>query len=124
MTDMEAGTRVGPYEIVARLGQDGMGTVYSARDTRLNRLVAIKVLADGFQDRFQREAQTISALNHPNICTLYDIGPDYLVMEFVDGVPPKGPVSLDEAVRLGGQIASALEAAHDCGILHRDLKPA
>jgi serine/threonine protein kinase len=124
MADVEPGARFGPYEIIARLGQGGMGTVYRARDTRLNRQVAIKFLADGFQSRFQREAEAISALNHPNICKLYDVGPDYLVMEHVDGEPLKGPVTADEALRLGAQIAGALEAAHQRGILHRDLKPA
>jgi len=124
MDVIEPGTRFGPYEIVARLGEGGMWAVYSARDTRLNRLVAIKVLAEAFQSRFRREAETIAALNHPNICTLYDVGPDYLVIEYVDGVPLAGPVVPDEAVRLGAQIAGALEAAHERGILHRDLKPA
>ncbi len=101
-----------------------MGEVYKAHDSRLRRDVAIKVSAARFNERFEREARAIAALNHPNICTLYDIGPDYLVMELVDGSPPKGPLPLDEVLRIAGQIAAALEAAHEKGIIHRDLKPA
>ena len=101
-----------------------MGDVYRATDTRLGRTVAIKLLKPAHADRFQREALAIAALNHPHICTLYDAGPDYLVMEYVDGVPVHGPIAPAEAVRLGLQIAAALEAAHARGIVHRDLKPA
>jgi len=101
-----------------------MGAVYKARDTRLDRTVAIKKSGAAFSERFEREAQAIAALNHPHICQLYDIGPDYLVMELVDGKPLVGPVPAAEAVRYAIQIADALDAAHRKGITHRDLKPA
>ena len=101
-----------------------MGDVWKARDTRLDRLVAIKCCRHEFSDRFLREARAVASLNHPNICTLFDVGPDYLVMEYIEGVPPRGPLSPAEAVRLALGIASALEAAHAQGITHRDLKPA
>ena len=101
-----------------------MGEVYRARDPRLNRDVAIKVSRDQFSDRFDREARTVAALNHPNICHLYDVGPNYLVMELVEGETLKGPLPLDEALKIADQIALALEAAHEKGIIHRDLKPA
>ena len=123
------GVRLGPYEIVALLGAGGMGEVYKARDTRLDRTVAIKVLpAPVAHDsdrlgRFEHEARAIASLNHPHICQLYDIGPGYLVLEYIDGEPLRGPVAASEAVRQAFQIARALEAAHDRGILHRDLKP-
>src|SRR5712671_6653512 len=91
-------TRLGPYEILAPLAAGGMGEVYKARDTRLNRLVAIKVAQERFSERFAREARAVAALNHPNICQLYDVGPDYLVMEYVDGAPLKGPVPVQKAV--------------------------
>jgi serine/threonine protein kinase len=118
-----SGTRIGPYEIVAPLGAGGMGEVFKARDQRLNRTVAIKVSKKQFTERFNREARAVAALNHPNICTLYDVGPDYLVMEYVDGVPLKGPLPLEEAIPIAVQIAAALDAAHTNGIIHRDLKP-
>jgi eukaryotic-like serine/threonine-protein kinase len=117
------GARIGPYEILAPLGTGGMGEVWKARDTRLGRSVAIKRLTS-HSDRFEHEARAIAALNHPHICQIYDIGPDYLVLEYVEGVPLQGPLKPDEAVRLAIQMASALEAAHRRGILHRDLKPA
>jgi len=123
------GTRLGPYEIVALLGAGGMGEVYKARDTRLERTVAIKVLPAPVADdpdrlrRFEYEARAIASLNHPHICQLYDIGPGYLVLEYIDGAPLRGPVAASEAIREAIQIARALEAAHDRGILHRDLKP-
>src|SRR5262250_2669714 len=118
------GARVGPYEVTAEIGAGGMGVVYRARDSRLGRDVAIKVSAERFSDRFEREARAVAALNHPNICTLHDVGPNYLVMEYVDGESPKGPLPLEEALRIARQIADALEAAHEKGIVHRDLKPA
>src|SRR4029434_8793203 len=121
---LHAGARLGPYEILAPLGQGGMGEVYRARDTRLGRDVAIKIAAEAFSERFEREARAISALNHPNLCALYDVGPDYLVMELVDGHTLRGPMPIDEALSTARQIAVALEAAHEKGITHRDLKPA
>ena len=118
------GTTVGSYKITDKLGEGGMGTVYRATDTRLGREVAIKFSAEKFSERFEREARAIAALNHPNICTLYDVGPDYLVMELVEGEAPKGPMPLDQLLDIARQIADALKAAHEKGIVHRDLKPA
>jgi predicted Ser/Thr protein kinase len=123
-----SGDKLGPYEILALIGKGGMGEVYRARDTRLNREVAVKISAERFSERFEREARAIAALNHPNICTLHDIGPDYLVMELVDGPTlgerlKSGTIPLDEALAVARQIADALEAAHEKGITHRDLKP-
>jgi Tol biopolymer transport system component len=118
------GTQLGPYEIVALIGKGGMGEVYRARDPRMGREVAIKVSADRFSERFDREVRAVAALNHPNICQIYDVGPNYLVLELVEGEAPAGPLALDEALRITKQIADALEAAHDKGIVHRDLKPA
>ena len=118
------GTHLGPYEIVAALGAGGMGEVWKARDTRLDRIVAIKRLTGQHCERFEQEARAIAALNHPHICQIYDVGPDYLVLEYVEGQPLRGPLPADEAVRLALQIASALAEAHRHGILHRDLKPA
>jgi serine/threonine protein kinase/Tfp pilus assembly protein PilF len=123
VTQLVIGTHLGPYEIEALVGAGGMGQVWKARDTRLNRLVAIKKLKAEHTDRFKGEARAVAALNHPHICQLYDIGPDYLVLEYVNGKPLKGPLHIDETVRLAIQIASALEEAHTRGILHRDLKP-
>src|SRR6202171_1686127 len=120
---LSAGTRLGPYEILASIGAGGMGAVYKARDTRLDRTVAVKVGVEQFSERFEREAHAIAALNHPNICTLHDVGPNYLVMEYLEGQPLKGPLPLDQALRLAIQIADALDAAHRKGIVHRDLKP-
>ena len=126
--NLTAGARLGPYEILSKLGEGGMGDVYKARDTRLERIVAIKIIRTDFSERFQREAQSISALNHPNICTLHDVGEQdgtaYLVMEFVDGAPIAGPLPLPDVIKYGVQIAEALDAAHRAGIVHRDLKPA
>jgi eukaryotic-like serine/threonine-protein kinase len=118
------GTQLGPYEILAPIGAGGMGDVYKARDTRLDRTVAIKVSKEQFSERFEREARAVAALNHPNICTLYDVGPSYLVMEFVEGAQLKGPLPLEKTVEYAGQILDALDAAHRKGITHRDLKPA
>ena len=118
------GIRLGPYELTAPLGAGGMGEVWKARDTRVDRVVAIKRLKAEHAERFEREARAIAALNHPHICQLYDVGPDYLVMEYVEGEILTGPVPVADAVRLAVQIAEALTAAHRKGIVHRDLKPA
>ena len=131
--------RLGPYEVIARLGAGGMGEVWRARDTRLDRTVAIKVLPAEFaqnqerRTRFEREARAVSALNHPHICALYDIGVqdgiDYLVLEYLEGETladrlTNGALPLEQALRIGAQIAEALAKAHRAGIIHRDLKPA
>jgi eukaryotic-like serine/threonine-protein kinase len=128
------GTRLGPYEILSLLGQGGMGQVYGARDTRLDREVAVKVLFEPLasdpasRERFEREARSAAALNHPHICTIFDVGPNYLVMERLEGetlaqVLTRGPLPLAQAIDYGVQIADALQAAHAHGIVHRDLKP-
>src|ERR1700674_3511926 len=116
--------KLGPYEILVAIGEGGMGEVWKARDTRLDRIVALKVSKAQFSERFEREARSIAALNHPHICQLYDVGPNYLVMEFVEGSPLKGPLPLEQALRFAAQILDALDAAHRKGITHRDLKPA
>src|SRR5437867_10156273 len=121
---LSAGMKLGPYEIIAAIGAGGMGEVHKARDTRLDRVVAIKVSKEQFSERFEREARAIAALNHPNICALYDVGPNYLVMEYIEGPTLAGPIPLAEALPIARQIAEALEAAHEQGIIHRDLKPA
>jgi Tol biopolymer transport system component len=126
---LAVGTRLGPYEIAGVLGTGGSARVYRALDTRLDRPVAIKVAAARFGGDFDREARAISALNHPQICTLYDVGPNYLVMELVEGETlsaqlQKGPLPADVVLHYGAQIGSALAAAHARGIVHRDLKPA
>ena len=135
---MTPGTKLGPYEILSSLGAGGMGEVYRARDTRLERIVAIKILPDRFSDRselrerFEREARTIASLNHPHICTLYDIGhqdgTDYLVMECLEGETladrlAKGPLPLEQVLRYAIEISDALDKAHRKGVTHRDLKP-
>src|SRR5216683_1820099 len=135
---LASGTRLGPYEILAQLGAGGMGEVYRARDTRLDRSVAIKILPAQFssdpvrKQRFEREAKTISSLNHPHICTLHDVGSQdgisYLVMECVEGETlakrlEKGPLPLEQVLKYGMQIADALDKAHRSGVVHRDLKP-
>jgi Tol biopolymer transport system component len=135
---LSPGTRLGPYEVSAPLGAGGMGEVYRAKDTRLGREVAVKVLPSHLSDnpevraRFEREARAVSSLNHPHICTLHDIGRegnvDYLVMELVDGETlaqrlAKGALPIAEVLRIGAQIADALDRAHRAGIIHRDLKP-
>ena len=128
------GSRLGPYEIISRLGIGGLGEVWRARDTRLDRSVAVKVLPAelaanaNFRARFEREAKTISQLNDPHICTLYDVGDGYLVMELIEGDTlaeriARGPLPLTDVLRFGAQIAGALNRAHAAGIVHRDLKP-
>jgi eukaryotic-like serine/threonine-protein kinase len=120
---LAVGDKLGPYEILSPIGAGGMGEVYRARDPRLNRDVAIKRLKSSHSARFEQEARAIAALNHPHICQIYDIGPDYLVLEYIEGSPIQGPMAEADAVRAALQIAAALEAAHAKGILHRDLKP-
>ena len=136
---LAAGTRLGPYEVLSPVGAGGMGEVYKAKDTRLDRVVAVKVLpahlssSEEVRQRFEREARAISAISHPNICALHDVGREgdieYLVMEFLDGEPladrlARGPIPIDQLLRWGVQIADALDRAHRQGIVHRDLKPA
>ena len=123
------GTRLGPYEILALIGKGGMGEVYRARDSRLGREVAIKVVPERFSGRFEHEGRAVAALNHTNVCQIYDLGPNYLVMELVDGPTlaerlKQGKIPLEEALRIIKQVGDALEAAHEKGIVHRDLKPA
>src|SRR6202166_2225563 len=136
--ELKPGAKLGPYEILARIGAGGMGEVYKARDSRLDRIVAIKILPDHLADRvnlrerFDREARTIASLNHPHICTLFDIGHqdgiDYLVMEYLEGETlaqrlAKGPLPLERVLQFAIEIADALDKAHHKGVTHRDLKP-
>ncbi|MDP9263129.1 MAG: serine/threonine protein kinase, partial [Acidobacteriota bacterium] len=135
---LTSGTKLGPYEILSPAGEGGMGEVYSARDTRLDRTVAVKVLSarlsarPDLQKRLEREARTISKLSHPHICALYDVGQqegvDFLVMEYLEGETlshrlQRGPLPVEQTLKYGIEIAEALEAAHRQGITHRDLKP-
>jgi len=135
---LASGTRLGPYEILAPLGAGGMGEVYRARDTRLDRTVAIKILPAQFsadpvrKQRFEQEAKAVSSLNHPHICALYDVGhqdgTDFLVMEYLEGETlakqlEKGPLPLAQVLKYGVEIADALDKAHRQSIVHRDLKP-
>ena len=135
---LESGKQLGPYEVLAPLGAGGMGEVYRARDTRLDRTVAMKVLPSelsanpDLRERLEREARAISGLAHPHICTLYDVGQDdgidYLVMEYLEGETlaerlQKGPLPLEQALKCAIEIAEALDAAHRQGVVHRDLKP-
>src|ERR1700757_2696282 len=126
------GARISHFEILEKLGEGGMGAVYKARDTRLDRIVAIKICTGRFTERFEREARAISSLNHPHICALYDIGREdtveFLVMEYLEGESlearlRKGALPIEEALRIAVQIASALDTAHRRGVIHRDLKP-
>src|SRR5277367_4263037 len=126
---LTAGDKLGPYEILALIGKGGMGEVYRAHDARTGRDVAVKVSAERFNERFDREVRAVAALNHLNICHLYDVGPNYLVMELVEGptladLIREGAIPLEEALKIAAQIAAALEAAHEKEITHRDLKPA
>src|SRR5271170_5084842 len=127
---IDAGQKLGPYEILAPIGAGGMGEVYRAKDTKLKREVALKVLPDSFAGdpermaRFQREAEVLASLNHPNIAAIYGVEERALVMELVPGAPLQGRLPLETALNYAKQIADALEAAHDKGIVHRDLKPA
>jgi Tol biopolymer transport system component/predicted Ser/Thr protein kinase len=121
---LQPGDKLGPYEIVAPIGKGGMGEVYRAHDSRLNRDVAVKVSSAQFSERFTREARAIAALNHTNICHLYNVGPDYLVMEYVEGQDLRGPMDFEDALPIIQQLIDGIEAAHEKNIIHRDLKPA
>ena len=119
------GARLGPYQILGLLGEGGMGKVYRGLDTRLDRAVAIKISDEQFSNRFEREARAISALNHPHICTLYDVGPNYMVTELVEGETLrdwlKRAPSAERSLEIARQVLEALRAAHDAGIIHRAL---
>src|SRR6476620_2748459 len=121
---LSTGDKIGPYDILALVGKGGMGEVYRAHDSRLNRDVAIKVSNAQFTERFTREARTVASLNHTNICHLYDVGPNYLVMEFVEGDDLRGPLDFNDALPIIHQLIDGIEAAHEKNIVHRDLKPA
>src|SRR3984893_3267008 len=126
-TVLTPGKRLGPYQILGLLGEGGMGKVYRGLDTRLNRAVAIKISAEQFSNRFEREARAISALNHPHICTLYDVGPNYMVTELVEGETLRDWLQrapdVERSLGIARQVLEALRAAHRAGIVHRDLKP-
>ena len=128
-TVFSVGMLLGPYKIERKIGEGGMGEVYRATDTRLARAVAIKTCRQEFDERFQREARAIASLNHRHICSLYDVGPNYLVMELLEGETlaeklKRGPLSIEQTLLRGGEIADALAAAHAKGVVHRDMKPA
>src|SRR5580693_4666874 len=122
--ELRPGDKLGRYQLISPIGEGGMGEVWKARDTQLDRDVALKVSKNAFTARFEREARAIAAFNHSNICQIYDVGPNYLVMELIDGVPLKGPLPVEKAVVYAGLILDALDAAHRKGFTHRDLKPA
>src|SRR5262249_55337260 len=128
ITGLTSGARLGPYRVESKLGEGGMGEVYRAVDTRLGRAVAVKIVQEQFIERFEREARAISSLNHPHICTLYDVGPNYLVMELVEGETiaarlKSGPLPVTTALLYASQILAGLAEAHHKGVIHRDLKP-
>src|SRR5712664_1601315 len=120
---LSEGTRLGHYEILGPIGAGGMGEVYRASDPRVGREVAIKVSTEQFTERFERETRAIASLNHPNVCTLYDVGPNYLVMEYVEGSPIAPVDGARKVLDLAVQIADCMAAAHAANIVHRDLKP-
>src|ERR1700674_1840594 len=127
LTVLAPGTRLGPYQILGPLGEGGMGKVYRGLDTRLGRAVAIKISAEQFSKRFEQEARSISALDHPHICTLYDVGPNYMVTELVEGETLRDYLkkpSKERTLEIARQVLEALREAHRAGIVHRDLKPA
>jgi serine/threonine protein kinase len=129
VAEVADGAQLGPYKIEQRIGAGGMGEVFRAIDTRLGRAVALKTCREEFSERFQREARTIASLNHPHICSIYDVGPNYLVMELLDGETlaaklKGGKFSIEQTLLWGQQIADALSAAHSKGVVHRDIKPA
>ncbi|HEY6346284.1 MAG TPA: serine/threonine-protein kinase [Bryobacteraceae bacterium] len=121
---LAVGTKLGPYEVLGLIGAGGMGEVYRARDSRMGRDVAIKVSAARFTERFSREVHAVAAVNHTNVCHLYDVGPNYLVMELVEGETLRGPLPFEAALPIIRQLIDGIEAAHEKNRIHRDLKPA
>src|SRR6204780_3931005 len=118
--ELKPGQKFGRYQLVSPIGEGGMGEVWKARDSQLDRDVALKVSKDAFVARFDREARAVAAFNHPNICQIYDVGPNYLVMELIEGGNLKGPLPLANALRIAEQIAEAVEAAHAKALVPRD----
>ena len=127
VTGLAPGSQLGPYQILSLLGAGGMGQVYKAFDPRLHREIAIKIAAERFSERFDREVRAIATLNHPNICTIHDVGPNYLVTELVDGETLRDwfrrALPIERSLEIARQVLEALRAAHRAGIVHRDLKP-